>query len=301
MRWLKSLEPEASRCSTARKKPRWWHWFAGHRPKGERAGPSDWSPNTQRDAVSPRRSVAKRYEWFWLSTSSSRGGKKMWCVPAVNEEFIERMENVLELYARPYDWKEPVVVLDERPVQLLDPERPGIAMRSGSPMRTDYEYVRRGTANIFCVVEPLSGVRLTRATRNRKAAAYAHMVARIEKQYSSARTIHLVQDNLSTHTERSLVATFGPKVGRKLWSRFTVHYTPKHASWLNAAEIEASLVARECLGTRRIGELRTLRREVAAWRRRASHHSRSITWKFRVNDARRVFRYEGIKTPRSKH
>jgi DDE superfamily endonuclease len=225
----------------------------------------------------------------------------MWCVPELNDEFIARMENVLELYARPFKWNEPVVVLDERPVQLLDPERKGVAMRPGKPARTDYEYVRRGTANIFCVVQPLTGDRLTRATRNRKGAAYARMLARIAKRFAHARTIHLVQDNLSTHTEKSLIATYGAKAGGKLWRRFTVHYTPKHGSWLNPAEIEASLVARECLGTRRIGDLSTLRREVTAWRRRASHHRRSIDWKFRVHDARRVFRYEGIKTVRSGH
>jgi hypothetical protein len=225
----------------------------------------------------------------------------MWCVPALNDEYIERMEDVLKLYARPLNWKEPVVALDERPVQLLDPERPGIAMRPGKPPRSDYEYIRRGTANIFCVVAPHTGVRLTRATRNRKGVAYARMLARIERHYAHARTIHLVQDNLSTHSERSLVAAFGPRAGRKLWRRFTVHYTPKHASWLNVAEIEASLVSRECLGTRRIGELATLRREVTAWRKRASNQRRKIDWKFRVHDARKVFRYDGIKSARSEH
>jgi len=225
----------------------------------------------------------------------------MWCVPELNEEYIERMEDVLELYARDFDWKEPVIALDERPVQLLDSERPAIAMRPGKPARRDYEYVRRGTANIFCVVAPLTGDRLTRATRNRTGAAYARMLARIAKRYDYARTIHLVQDNLSTHTERSLIVTLGLRAGRKLWRRFTVHYTPKHGSWLNVAEVEASLVGRECLGNRRIGELQTLRREVTAWRKRASDHRRTIDWKFRVHDARRVFRYDGIKSRRSRH
>src|SRR5262249_44467275 len=163
-------------------------------------------------------------------------------------------------------------------VQLLDPERDGAPMRPGRPKRTDYEYVRRGTANVFCVIEPLTGDRMTRATRNRKGAAYARMLARIAERYAFARTIHLVQDNLSTHSEKSLTATFGERAGRRLWRRFTVHYTPKHASWLNVAEIEASLVSRECLGTRRIGDLATLRREVTAWRRRASNHRRTIAW-----------------------
>ena len=225
----------------------------------------------------------------------------MWCVPAVDEEFIQRMENVLKLYARPFKWDQPVVALDERPVQLLDAARDGGAMRPGRLARTDYEYVRHGTANIFCVVEPLTGDRLTYASRNRKAAAYARTLARIEKKYPTAKTIHLVQDNLSTHTERSLITTFGPKEGSRLWRRFTVHYTPKHASWLNVAELEASLVSRECLGGRRIGTLTMLRHEVAAWRRRASEQNRTIDWRFRVHDARRVFRYDGIKTPRSQH
>jgi hypothetical protein len=225
----------------------------------------------------------------------------MWCVPELNEQYIERMEDVLELYARPFNWKEPVIGLDERPVQLHDSERAGIAMRPGKPVRRDYEYVRRGTANIFCVVAPHTGDRLTRATRNRKGAAYARMLARIAKRYDYTRTIHLVQDNLSTHSESSLIATFGESAGRKLWRRFTVHYTPKHGSWLNVAEIEASLVSRECLGKRRIGDLRTLRREVTAWRRRASGHRRTIDWKFRVDDARRVFRYDGIRSTRAEH
>jgi hypothetical protein len=225
----------------------------------------------------------------------------MWCVPELNGEFITRMEDVLRLYAQPYKWDEPVVALDERPVQLLDPARPGIALRPGKPPRTDYEYVRRGTANIFCVVEPLTGRRLTRATRNRKGVAYARALARIDKRYRHARTIHLVQDNLSTHTERSLIAAFGPQKGRRLWRRFSVHYTPKHGSWLNAAEIEASLVSRECLGKSRIGTLAALRREVSHWRRRADHDRRTITWRFRVDDARRVFRYDAIKTHRSRH
>lgn len=225
----------------------------------------------------------------------------MWCVPELNDQFIGRMEDVLELYARPFNWKEPVVALDERPVQLLDSSRADIAMRPGKPARRDYEYVRCGTANIFCVVAPHTGDRLTRATRNRTGIAYARMLARIAKRYPNARTIHLVQDNLSTHTERSLVVAFGERDGQELWHRFTVHYTPKHGSWLNVAEIEASLVSRECLGHRRIADLRTLRREVAAWRKRATLQSRTIDWKFNVHDARRVFRYDGIKSDRTQH
>lgn len=211
------------------------------------------------------------------------------------------MEDVLRLYARKASWKEPVVALDERPVQLFDDARPSTLMKPGKPARKDYEYVRRGTANVFCIVEPMTGFRMTHVTKNRKAGAYARALRKIARGHPNARTIHLVQDNLSTHTEKSLITTFGDKAGRALWKRFTVHYTPKHASWLNVAEIEASLVARECLGTRRIGSLAELRHEVAVWRRTAERAGRTIQWRFRVHDARRVFRYDGIKTCRSKH
>lgn len=211
------------------------------------------------------------------------------------------MEDVLRLYARPRRVSEPVVCLDERPVQLLDPARPGEAMRAGRPGRVDYEYVREGTANIFCIVEPLTGRRLTYASRNRTGRAFARALQRIHRRYATARRIHLVMDNLSTHTQKSLTDALGPGAGRRLWKRFVVHHTPKHASWLNAAEMEASLVSRECLGRRRIGHLHTLRSQVAAWRAEADRSRRQIRWRFTVNDARRVFRYDGIITSRSEH
>lgn len=211
------------------------------------------------------------------------------------------MEDVLALYAKPKTVAEPVVCVDERPVVLHDSEREGRPMAPGRVAQTDYEYVRKGTANIFCVVEPLTGRRLTHATRNRTGVAFARTLKKVAARFPKARKIHLVLDNLSTHSEKSLCAAFGDKHGRALWKRFHVHFTPKHASWLNAAEIEASLVSRECLGTRRIGDLRTLRREVTAWRRKADTDGRTIDWKFRVADARRVFRYAGIVTSRSKY
>ena len=173
-------------------------------------------------------------------------------------------------------------------------------MRTGEPRRVDHEYTRCGTANVFCVIEPLTGWRLTRATRNRKARAYARMLDKIAKRYPEAKTIHLVQDNLNTHREASLLKAFGDREGHALWKRFTVHYTPKHASWLNVAEIEAGLVARECLA-RRIPTLAELRREVTTWRQKAEREGRLINWSFRVDDARRVFRHDGIKTTRSEH
>lgn len=224
----------------------------------------------------------------------------MWCVPAIDQQFVDRMEDVLALYARPYSKAEPVVCLDERPVQLLAPARAGVPMRSGRPARTDYEYVREGTANIFCIIEPITGRRLTYASTNRRGPAFAGALWRIARRYHRARKIHLVLDNLSTHSERCVVEALGAG-GRRLWRRFALHYTPKHASWLNAAEMEASLVSRECIGKRRIDRFYTLRSQVAAWRRRAEHDRRPIRWRFSVSDARRVFRYSGIITPRTRH
>jgi len=225
----------------------------------------------------------------------------MWVVPEINGEFVERMEDVLRVYARPYDARQPVVCLDERPVVLRAPARPGSPMRRGRPSRSDYEYVRKGTANVFCVVEPKTGKRLTRATRQRTNRDFGRALNRVSKAYPKAKRIHLVVDNLSTHSEKACVETFGERKGRSLWRRFKVHFTPKHGSWLNAAEMEAGLVGRQCLGKRRIPDFRTLRREVGAWRRVATREGMPIRWKFRVKDARRVFRYDTLRSKRSKH
>src|SRR5262249_36472030 len=122
---------------------------------------------------------------------------------------------------------------------------------------------------------------------------------RITKAYRKAKRIHLVADNLSSHSENACIETFGERNGRRLWRRFKVHFTPKHGSWLNAAEMEASLLGRQCLGKRRIPHLVTLRREVGAWRRVATREGMPIQWKFRVKDARRLFRYERLKSSTS--
>jgi hypothetical protein len=225
----------------------------------------------------------------------------MWCVPEIDQEFVVRMEDVLRLHARRYRASEPVVCLDERPVRLLDPARPSTAMKAGRLRRSDYEYVRAGTANVFCIVEPKTGRRLTYASANRTGKAFAHALYRVARRYGAADRIHLVVDNLNTHAEKSLTDALGSTAGSKLWKRFKVHYTPKHASWLNPAEIEASLVSRECFGVRRIGHLHALKSQVAAWRARAERAGRPIRWTFTVRDARHVFRYDGIVTRRSEH
>lgn len=204
------------------------------------------------------------------------------------------MEGLLALYEKPLDAAEPVVCLDEKPVQCLDDKRRTIRVRNGS-YRRDYEYIRRGTANVFCVVEPKAGRHFTRATANRKKPAFARMLRRLANSYRDVRTIHLVMDNLNTHTKKALIDTFGVTEGEKLWSRFTVHYTPKHGSWLDQAEIEVSIFSRQCLGNRRIGSFKELRAETAAWRKRVDRQRLTIDWKFTVADARRKFRYSRRK------
>jgi hypothetical protein len=216
----------------------------------------------------------------------------MWCVPKVDEEYVKRMEDVLDTLAKPLDEREPVVALDERPVQLLDSARPGTPVAPGRVARRDYEYVRHGTANIFCIVAPKSGDHLTHATRDRKAPRFADAMKRIAVTYPKARTIHLVMDNLNTHCEKSLTDAFGALEGRRIWRRFTVHHTPKHASWLNPAEIEVGLWSRECLGGDRVATFGQLSRRTRAWNSRANASRRRINWQFTTADAQRVFRLE---------
>ena len=216
----------------------------------------------------------------------------MWCVPKVDQEYLKRMENVLDLLAKPANEREPVVALDERPVQLLGSARPGTPMAPGRIARRDYEYVRHGTANIFCIVAPKLGGHLTHATRNRKAPRFADAMQRIATAFPVAKTIHLVMDNLNTHCEKSLIDAYGAFEGRRLWRRFTVHYTPKHASWLNPAEIEVGLWSRECLGRDRVATFAELSRRTRTWNARANSSKRRINWQFTTADARRVFRYE---------
>jgi len=209
------------------------------------------------------------------------------------------MEDVLALYERPYDPKEPVVCLDEKPVSLHAEARPGRPARPGHVAKRDNEYVRCGTANIFGIVEPQAGRHFTCATPNRSAAQFARMLQRLVRAYPRVRTIHLVMDNLNTHGEKALTDYFGRRPGRRLWRRLTVHYTPKHGSWLNQAEIELSLVARQCLGTRRIPTLADLRAETRAWTTRANRRRTQINWRFTRKDARTKFGYQYKPSTRS--
>jgi hypothetical protein len=212
------------------------------------------------------------------------------------------MEDVLNLYEKPLNLKEPVVCLDEKPVQLReDARKPIIADRPGTIFKRDYEYVRGGTANVFCAVEPKAGRHFTRVTQNRKGPAFAKMISRIVRAYPGKKTIHLVMDNLSTHGRKSLTDFYGEKRGGKIWGKFTLHYTPKHASWLDQAEIEIGIFSRQCLGKDRIGDIPALRRRASAWNRRMNRQRRKINWRFTAMDARRKFRYKSISLIQPKH
>jgi hypothetical protein len=202
------------------------------------------------------------------------------------------MEDVLAVYEKPCNPAQPVVCLDEKPISLHADVRPPIPAKPGKLAKQDNEYKRCGTANVFGVVEPKAGRHFTTATPNRSGAEFARMVAHIVDQYPAADTIHLVMDNLNIHCRKSLTDYFGEQEGGAIWDRLSVHYTPKHGSWLDQAEIELSLFSRQCLGTRRIPDLQKLKRETKAWNRKANQKRTKIQWRFTRKKARKLFQYE---------
>jgi hypothetical protein len=216
----------------------------------------------------------------------------MWCLPQIDATYLARMEDVLELYERPHNPQEPVVCLDEKPVSLHGEIRIPEPARPGVVAKRDSEYKRKGTANVFCAVEPRAGRHFTVPTPRRTGAAFAKVMAMIARRYRLARTIHLVVDNLNIHCRKSLVDHFGPEQGTQLWNRFTLHYTPKHGSWLNQAELEIGIFARQCLGKRRIPDLAKLTTEARAWNRQINRRRTLINWNFSRRDARKVFHYQ---------
>jgi transposase len=224
----------------------------------------------------------------------------MWCVAELNREYIEKMEDVLATYEKPHNPAEPVVCLDEKPVSLHADIRPPIAAAPGRMAKRDNEYQRCGTANVFCAVEPKTGRHFTLPTPNRSAPEFAQALDSIVSSYPLARRIHLVMDNLNIHGRKSLTNYFGEEKGGALWKRLRVHYTPKHGSWLNQAEIEISLFSRQCLGRRRLPTLAILRRETCAWNRHVNRNRVKINWGFTRKNARAKFGYNTNLLRRSK-
>jgi hypothetical protein len=196
------------------------------------------------------------------------------------------MEDVLEVYTRPYNPRRPQVCLDEASKQLVAEVQTPLPMGPGQPERIDYEYERRGTANLFMVFEPLAGRRRVTVTERRTAVDFAHVIRDlVDKEYAQAEKIVLVMDNLNTHKPSSLYEAFEPAEARRLFERLEIHYTPKHASWLDMAETELSVLARQCLD-RRIRDRETLTREVAAWEKERNEAVVKVDWRFTTADAR---------------
>ena len=217
--------------------------------------------------------------------------QKMWCIPSLNEEYIERMEKVLDVYELPHNTEVPVVCVDEKPVVLHANMRSSTPMSEGEAKRVDYEYRRRGIANVFCGVEPKAGVYFNKVTPTRKAPEFARFLAEIAAHYSNAQRIILVMDNLSTHKKKSLTDLFGEQEGGKLWDRFHIVYTPKHASWLNQAEIAIGMYQRQCLGGSRIPDIPNLEKKTNFWNRAVNSKKATINWAFTKDDAREKFDY----------
>jgi hypothetical protein len=204
----------------------------------------------------------------------------------VGADFVWRMEDVLDLYAKPYDPERPVVCFDEQPRQLIAEVRTPVPAAPGRPQRIDYEYRRQGTANLFLTFEPLAGWRHVEVTERRTSAEFAHqMRALADVHYPDAERIAVVLDNLSTHSPAALYQAFPPEEARRLLKRLELHHTPKHGSWLNMAELEFSVLNRQCLD-RRIPDPEPLRQEIAAWEAERNAARATVHWRFTVTDAR---------------
>lgn len=206
--------------------------------------------------------------------------------PKANAGFVAAMEDVLDVYARPCDPRRPQVCLDEGGKQLIGDVRPPLPARPGTPRREDYEYERQGMANLFMVFEPLAGTRRVEVTQRKTSQDFARLIERlVDEWYPDAERVVLVPDNLSTHSPAALYEAFEPAEARRLVERLEWHDTPKHGSWLNVAEMELSVLARQCLD-RRIPDLEALRREVAAWEAGRNAAVAKVDWQFTTADAR---------------
>lgn len=200
------------------------------------------------------------------------------------------MEAILTLYRQPYNPKQPLVCFDEKSIQLLAHIRQAISMKPGQAARQDYEYKRNGTRNLFLFVEPKAGKRCVLVTKQRKKEQFAHaMRYLVDVLYPDAERIHVVMDNLNTHHYHSLVEFFGKTEADRIWNRICIHFTPAHGSWLNMAEIELSIMSRQCLQRRLLDEW-TLQMQLLAWEQYSNEAERKIHWSFSVDDARRVFK-----------
>ena len=210
-----------------------------------------------------------------------------WCIPSKEDaEFVACMEDVLDVYERPYNPMRPVVCMDEKPYQLLGDAREPLSMRPGDDQKIDSEYIRNGTCSIFAFVEPLGGKHHISVHEHRTATDWAEEIKYLsDEMYPEAEKIILVMDNLNTHKPASLYKAFPPAEARRIIKRLEIHYTPKHGSWLDMAEIELNVMTRQCL-SRRIETINRLRRELSAWENERNQNKSKIKWHFQTGDAR---------------
>jgi len=228
----------------------------------------DGAPGSQKNKLKP-----------WLT--------RRFCIPPKeNGPFVAAMEHVLDIYQSPYDPARPVVCVDETSKQLVEHTRVPLPVQPGSVACVDDEYVRGGVANIFMAVEPMTGTCVTKVTEHRACVDFAHFMRELcDVQYPNAKSIVVVLDNLSTHSTGALYAAFEPAEAHRIANKIEFHFTPKHGSWLNMAEIELSLLSRQCLD-RRIATLQQLAKEIAAWTVRHNTDPAPIRWRFTTADAR---------------
>ena len=212
---------------------------------------------------------------------------KTWCFPKeANGEYVHRMEDVLNEYAKPFDPEEPLICMDEASRQLIGQVAAPLPAQPGQPRLEDYEYVRNGTCNFFVFCQPLAGWRHVIVTERRTKRDWALAIRNlVDVQFPEARRIRLVMDNLNTHTGAALYEAFSPAEARRLLEKLEFHFTPKHASWLNMAEIEIGILSRQCLD-RRIDDREFLTGEVAAWEADRNRSEAKIHWTFTIETAR---------------
>lgn len=203
----------------------------------------------------------------------------MWCIQKITPEFRKRMYDILDLYEESYNPQKPIIGLDEKPKQLIEDSRTPIPIKPGKIAKQDYEYIRRGKANIFMAVEPKGGKRNTQVTYQRTKKDFAFFVKELIRKYPRAKTIRLIVDNLNTHNVSSFYETFEKHEAKKIAKKIEFHYTPTHASWLNVAEIEIGVMDTECTG-RRIKSKEILEQEVKSWTERRNKQRKKINWTF---------------------
>jgi hypothetical protein len=215
----------------------------------------------------------------------------MWCIPPTHSaEFVYHMEDVLEVYCRPYDPTRPVVCVDETFQQLIGETREALPPRPGAVARDDHVYTRNGVAHLFLACEPLKGWRHVAVTGQRRRVEWAGFIRDLlEGRYKAAERVVLVMDQLNTHSPASLYEAFPPEEAKRLSDRLEIHHTPKHGSWLNMAEVELSALARQCL-SRRIARADTLARRVGAWEAARNAAVAKVDWQFTTADARMKLR-----------